>query len=380
MIDALPTTGRTISLMRALGLLFFAAVVFVTVYPLSGWTQSAASPFEFIRRGLPRWWTWFDVLSNLLAYVLLGLLLALGWLTRLSVVRTALTVGVLCSALSFSLEGVQSFLPARVPSLLDWLSNSAGALLGGVLGGLLNHSTRDLGRRTLPGGQRWFEQGAPSGWVLLLLWLSTQLVPQRLLFATGDLRTSLQSLLVSLYGGEAPDLNLRIERLWDGPTPAAIGVAIEAAVVVCAVCVIGLLSFTLVRAARQRVALLAGIAAIAFGLHSIATQLVYGADEPFAWLTPGAQGGLVVGAALLYALETLSPRARALGGVVLGAAGMLLVNLAPEDSYFDHALAGMRSGQLVNLQGLLRAVSMLWPLAAIGWFAQGLRKRKPRWL
>lgn len=379
-IDALPRTGQTRALMRALALLFVAAVVFVTVYPLSGWSRPVDGPLAFLVRGLPRWWTWFDVLANGLAYTLLGLLLSLGWMTRLGLARTIAVTALFGTALSLGLETVQSFLPVRVASLLDWLANSVGALVGGVMGGLLNRAARDAWQRPLPGSQRWYEQGAPSGWVLLLLWLATALVPQRLLFATGDVRGALQQLLHGLYGAEAPDLGHQIDRLWDGPTPAAVGVTIEAAVVVCAACVIGSLAFALVRSAQQRLVLLLGIAVFAFGLRSMATQLVHGSGEPLAWLTPGAQGGLVVGAALLYALETLGPRSRALIAVVLAGVGFVLVNLAPEDSYFEQALAGVRSSQLVNLQGLLRAVSMLWPIAAIVWFMRRLRRRRERWL
>ena len=36
------------------------------------------------------------------------------------------------SATSLTLEGLQSFLPTRVASQLDWLANSGGALLGAL--------------------------------------------------------------------------------------------------------------------------------------------------------------------------------------------------------------------------------------------------------
>jgi hypothetical protein len=106
----------------------------------------------------------------------------------------------------------------------------------------------------------------------------------------------------------------------------------------------------------------------AFGLRSIAMQGVYGPVEALAWLTPGAQGGLLVGTAILYGLETLSPRARATIALTLLAVGTLLVNLAPPDRYFEDALAGFSSGRLANLQGLLRLIALVWPLIALAWF------------
>jgi hypothetical protein len=37
-----------------------------TLYPLSDWKLHAGSAWAFLSKGLPRYWTWFDMLSNLL--------------------------------------------------------------------------------------------------------------------------------------------------------------------------------------------------------------------------------------------------------------------------------------------------------------------------
>lgn len=379
-IDALPRPRRATALMRALGLLFLVAIIIATLYPLTDWSLRTASPFAFLQKGLPRWWTWFDVLSNVLAYLMLGTVLALGWLSRAHPGRAVLLVTLLCSLLSISLETMQNYLPNRVPSLLDWIANTGGAMVGGWMGTRLSRPFRQHQRLATPTPERWYEQGPPSGWVLLLLWLATQLVPQRLLFATGDFRALAQRLVDWLTGDAGTDLSAWSDRLWDGPSPAAYGMAIEAGVVMCAVCVSGSLVFTLVRGTRLRLFLLTLAALAAFGLRSIATQLIHGSGHALAWLTPGAQGGLVVGASLLYALETLRSRARAAAAVVLALVGLVLVNIAPEDRYFESTLASVQAGQLVNLHGLLRLVSTLWPLAAIAWFWVRMRRSRGRWL
>jgi VanZ family protein len=368
MIDPSPPERRSDRLMRVLGAGFVASIVVATLYPLSDWKLHAGSAWAFLWQGLPRYWTWFDLLSNLLAYLLLGLLLTLGWLKRAPRATTVGVVGLFCVALSFGLEAAQSFLPGRVPSLLDWIANSLGAVIGSWIGVQLNRSDR-IGRgRVLPVAERWFEQGPPVGWVLLLLWISTQLVPQRLLFATGNLRPLMQGLINAFEPSDPPDLALLTEAFWGDSAPAVWGVAIEAAVVVCAVCATGSIAFALVRGSRRRLIVLLSTAAAAFGLRSIAMQGIYGANEALAWLTPGAQGGLLVGTIVLYGLETLSPRARATIALTLLAVGTLLVNLAPPDRYFEDALAGFSAGRLANLQGLLRLIAIVWPLIALAWF------------
>lgn len=370
MIDLSPTELPSDRLMRALGVGLVASIVIATLYPLSDWKLHTAGAWAFLWQGLPRFWTWFDLLGNLIAYLLLGLLLPLGWLKRAQGAMAVGVVGLFCVALSFALEAAQSFLPGRVPSVLDWIANSLGGVVGSMIGAQLNRSDRRVHRRVIPVADRWFEQGSPAGWVMLLLWISTQLVPQRLLFATGNLRPLLQRLVNSLDLPDPLDLAQLTEALWGEAAPAAWGVAIEAAVVVCAVCATGSIAFALVRASQLRLIVLLSTAIAAFGLHSIAMQGVYGSDEAFAWLTPGAQGGLLVGAIALYGLETLSPRARATIALTLLAIGTLLVNLAPPDRYFEDTLAGFSSGRLINLQGLLRVIALVWPLIAMAWFWQ----------
>ncbi|MFM1990793.1 MAG: hypothetical protein RJA99_3750 [Pseudomonadota bacterium] len=365
--SARPT--RATALMRALSLLFAAAVGFATLYPLVEVRPAAGNPFAFLAGGLPRWWTWFDVLSNALAYGVLALLLSLAWLPRARPWAGFLAVTAAGALLSLLLEAVQHYLPSRVPSLLDWIANTGGAAGGAWLGATLNGAARRTDRIALPVRDRWYEQGPPTGWVLLLLWLSAQLVPQRLLFATGHIEPVLQRLLDRLQLPDAPDLSRTVDRLWGAAhAPLGYGVAIEAASTICALCAVGAIAFALVQGPRRRLVLVAVIAAVAFGLRSLATQMVYGAAAPFAWVTPGAQGGLVVGTVLLYGLETLGPRSRAAVGLAATLAGALLVNVAPEDPYFDTMVAGLRAGQLSNLQGLLRTVSVAWPLLALAWF------------
>lgn len=366
--DAPPGRARGTALMRALSLLFATAVAFATLYPLLDWRLRTAGPFSFLLEGLPRYWTWFDVLSNALAYGVLALLLTLGWLARGTPLASFAAVTLACSALSLGLEASQSYLPARVPSLLDWIANTLGGAGGAWLGATLNRAAQQPGRPVLPARELWYEQGPPMGWVLLLLWLSAQLVPQRLLFATGHVEPALQRMLERLRPAAAPDPSRLTGWLWGDAGSTGYGVAIEAGVVVCAICTIGALAFTLVQGSRRRLALVAGIGLVACGLRSLATQMVYGPTAPFAWLTPGAQGGLVVGAALLYGLETLGPRLRATVGIVAALAGATLVNLAPDDRYFDSMVAGVQAGQLSNLHGLLRMVSFLWPALAVAWF------------
>jgi VanZ family protein len=262
--------GRGTALMRALSLLFAGAVAFATLYPLVDWRLRAQGAFAFLLEGLPRYWTWFDVLSNAFAYGVLGLLLTLGWLTRATPPAAFASVTLACSLMSLGLEAAQTYLPARVPSLLDWIANTLGGAAGAWLGATLNRAAQRSERLAVPVRELWYEQGPPTGWVLLLLWLAAQLVPQRLLFATGHVEPALQRMLDRLQPADRPDLSRLVGWLWGEAAPTGYGVAIEAGVVVCAVCTVGAIAFALVQGSRRRLALIAGIALFAFGLRSLA--------------------------------------------------------------------------------------------------------------
>ena len=133
--------------------------------------------------------TFFDLAANFLGYIPYGLLCVLVVHARMSGSAALLLATVSGGALSLMLEAGQSFLPARIPSNIDVLSNAAGAACGGLAAVL---------------GARWLQAGGPLqrlraqafmpgaaadlGLLLLGLGLFAQLNPATLLFGSGDLR------------------------------------------------------------------------------------------------------------------------------------------------------------------------------------------------
>ena len=184
-------------------------VIYGSLHPFSGWTDRGVAPLAFLWAHWPRYVTAFDLGANVVAYLPFGLLAALALHPLL---RGALAVilpacgGVL---LSIALESVQTYLPARIPSNLDVLSNGAGALIGALAGALwaprLLSASHLLALR-----QRWFTTGRHTdlGLTLLGLWLFTQLDPETLLFGVGDLRDLFHASPALLYPA---DVFIRIE-------------------------------------------------------------------------------------------------------------------------------------------------------------------------
>ncbi len=333
-------------LLRYLALAYTALVVYASLHPFSGWRDPGISPFTFLDAGWPRWWTGFDLVINILAYLPLGYLLTLA-LPHPSGRRLlpALAGAVLAAVISFCLESLQTWLPSRVPSNLDLACNAAGGAIGAVLawrGGTrgltwLAHAEREL-IAPIP--------HAELGLVLLGLWLLTQLSPETLLFGAGDLRQLLELTPAIAYA--APSF-----------------FAMETAIIACNTLAIGLIARTLLASRGSSLAVLAMFFLFALAIRGLSAAVLVGPRGAMAWLTPGAGLGLAIGGAALV-LGLLVPAAWrvALAGLAL-MAGTVLVNLAPANPYSTVALAAWRHGHFLNFNGLTRLVASLWPFLAL---------------
>ena len=108
--------------------------VYGSLYPFTGWADSGVPLTAFLTAGWPRYWTAFDLATNVAAYLPLGFLWVAALRQRLPVWAAAAAAIVLGAGLSLALETAQNFLPSRVPSNLDLGTNGAGALLGALAG------------------------------------------------------------------------------------------------------------------------------------------------------------------------------------------------------------------------------------------------------
>ena len=74
--EARPARHKSAAL--PLTLAYAALIFYASLYPFSDWRDQGIAPWAFLTAPLPRWWTGFDVTSNVLGYAPLGFLAALA--------------------------------------------------------------------------------------------------------------------------------------------------------------------------------------------------------------------------------------------------------------------------------------------------------------
>ena len=359
----MPATRRVSPLARTALLAYTVLLVYGSLSPWTGWRALGVDPFAFLDAPWPPYVTAFDLTLNVLAYAPLGLLLALALHPRLRGLPALATAVAAAAVLSVLVECLQNYLPARIASNLDVLTNVAGAALGALAGMGLAPALID-DRRLQQARRRWFR---PHRAVLLLLaafWPLAQVHPGPMLFGNGELNRGLVSALLGLFGRPMP--------VFDASQFAAAEVLVTAGAMLGAGA--ALIAGMKQRAPRLRMLLVLLGAALA--TKAITYGHEFGPERALAWLTPGAIAGLAVGwLAVTAAAATASARV----ATMLAVAALLLlvfaVNVVPPNPYHAHWLAAWRPGRLRDVAAASDWLAQAWPYAMLAALLWSLRRQ-----
>lgn len=322
-------------------------IIYASLHPLTGWNDSGGNPLAFLGAPWPRYYTGFDLATNMLAYLPFGFFCTAALRRRGARPPAWLIAALLGGALSFTMELLQNYLPNRVPSNLDLATNSAGALLGGLLGAEWGARALDEGRLA-----NWWRhimmhgRGVEFGVVLVAAWLTTQLSPETLLFGAGNLRQML----------DLPPVQPFLPQSF---------VRVEAAIAAAGLLAAGLIATLLLRQQSRRITF--GLLLVALLIKTAAYALMIEPAAALAWITPGSSLGLAVGLSLWWGSTFLRfSLRRAIAALALLLA-TVMVNVAPENPYLLNTLQIWNPGQFLNFNGLTRLISSLWPFLVLPW-------------
>jgi len=342
-----------------LALMYIGLVVYASLYPFADWRDQGIEPWAFLFASLPKYWTGFDVAVNVAGYAPLGFLLALSALRTDMTRRPVIVATVAGAGLSLVMETLQSYLPMRVPSNVDFALNTAGACLGAIaawlleLVGVIDHWSRFRAR--------WFVSDARGALVMLALWPMALLFPAAVPLGLGQVLERVEAALAEALE-DTPFLDwlpVRDVELQPLVPSAELVCVMLGALVPC------LLGYSVIRSRRQRALFAVVILGLGLGASALSAALSYGPAHAFEWLSLPVQVGLgagVVLAALLLPVPRRGCAALALMALVLH---LSVLNQAPASAYFWQTLQTWEQGRFIRFNGLAQWLGWLWPYAAL---------------
>jgi VanZ family protein len=346
---------------------YAALIAYASLYPFTGWRDQGIAPWAFLSSPWPRYWTGFDLAANTAGYAPLGFLLALTLLRSAPVPgasRNWLAIGAATGAgagLAFCMEALQTYLPWRVPSNLDFGLNALGTLLGAALAGALEKlgAVDRWSRFRL----RWFVEDARGALVLLALWPIALLFPAAVPLGLGQVFERLEAavaewLMDTPFLEWLPVRDVELQPLVPGTELICVALG---ALVPC------LLAYSVMRSVPRRAVFAALLVAAGIGASALSAALSWGPAHAWAWLSLPVRLGLLTGLALAFVLLPLPRRGCAALVLLALVVHLSLLNQAPASAYFTHTLQTWEQGRFIRFHGLGQWLGWLWPYAALAY-------------
>ncbi|MDX8379315.1 MAG: VanZ family protein [Gallionella sp.] len=327
----------------AIGYMLFIA--YVSLSPFSGWRDQGLSFSDVLSMPLPLTFTLFDAVINVLAYIPFGFLIALALRAHFLVVVSAIVALLLGLSLSMGMEYLQMYLPTRISSNLDMLTNSTGTLIGALVAvSMTSWSPFRYYLTSWRSGLFHHGKEMDFGLALLSLWVFGQINPSLPMlgnvFITGAARQPFVVPAHEPFGW------------W-----ASIVIALN-------FLMLGALMLTLLRIPRRVLTalwvVLSGVALVKF----IAAAVLLKSWALLLWINAEAMLGILLGLFLLAMILSLPRIAVILFGGVAAIGYFVIVNFVV-DSHTPAAAMSVyhwHYGHLLNYNSLAQTITMIFPV------------------
>lgn len=347
-------------------------ILYASWYPFVGWHDIGVAPFAYLSAPLPHYWTVFDVVTNILAYIPFGMLLVFALYPRLRGLVVLFIALIAATLWSGTMEAVQTYLPTRVSSNLDLMTNVGGAMIGAVIAQCSSNFFLGQGQlRQL--GTRWFSREASRGLIVVATWPLAQIYPQGYLFGHGQVVPILSEWLTDWAGISVvplmwiwPDLQLSVEQFW----------LAEIIITAFGLCGALLTLFCLLRKKAPAWLLAVLLIGAALAVKSMSNALLFQPENTFVWLTPGARGGLLLGLLMLLAVHRVSPAHQRRIAIIMLLISFIAVNLIIPNPYFVVTLQRWVQGKFLSFNGATQFMSLLWPFLAMWFLLHPVHRRR----
>ena len=320
-------------------------IAYASLSPFSGWRAQGMDFIEMLAAPLRLTYTAFDASLNFLSYLPFGLLVGLALRARFGAAASVIIGLFLGISLSASMEYLQMYLPARISSNMDLLSNSAGMLTGALLAVGITSRPWLLARLTLWRGTL-FQHGKEMdfGLALLMLWMFGQINPSL-------------PMLGNVFISE-------VARQPFATLPPAPFDGWESIAVTLNLLMLGTLLLTLLRAPRNVVTALLAVLSVVALVKFIAAAVLLRSWALLLWINSEALLGMLLGMLLLLLLLWLKRPAAIVSGAVVALVYFIIVNFVFDDNTPSAAMSvyHWHYGHLLNYNGLAQTIALIFPV------------------
>ena len=320
-------------------------IVYASLSPFTGWREQGLNFTEVLAAPLSLTYTAFDTVVNLLSYLPFGLLAGLMLRARFGAPISAMLALCLGILLSAGMEYLQMYLPGRISSNMDLLSNSMGALAGTLLAMSMSSRTRIFSRMT-----RWrgslFQHGKEMdfGLALLVLWIFGQINPSLPMLGNVFISEAARQPFVMLP-----------------PAPFDMW---ESSAVALNLLMLGTLMLTLLRVPRNTLTVLPVVLSMVALAKFVTAALLLKSWALLLWINSEAVLGMLLGMLLLLAMLWLPRSAAIVSGAAVTLGYFVIVNFVFDDNTPAAAMSiyHWHYGHLLNYNGLAQTIALIFPL------------------
>ncbi len=349
-----PSAYRPRALLRSYLTVGYALfIIYASLSPFSGWKEQGLEFSAVLAAPLGQTYSWFDAVTNFLAYLPFGLLCGLTLRARSNAVWSVLLATLAGLALSALMEYAQMYLPNRTSSNLDLLLNGCGALSGAVLA--VSIIPRAWFFYLIHWRLEFFQRGqsVDFGLALVALWMFAQINPSLPMLGNVFITEMARQPFV--------------------PPPVEPFSWLESVAVALNLLMLGTLLLTLLHSRRHAVGVLfLVLCTIALAKFTAAAVLLK-SWALLLWLNGEAMLGIFLGAIMMTAVGWLArPYLMRVGIAVAGTYLVLAHGILGSGS----PSAAMRLyqwhyGHLLNYNGLSQTVMLVFPLLLLGYLWRG---------
>ena len=319
-------------------------IVYASLSPFTGWREQGLNFIEVLAAPLSLTYTAFDTVVNLLSYLPFGLLAGLMLRARFGAPISAMLALCLGILLSAGMEYLQMYLPGRISSNMDLLSNSMGALAGTLLA--MSMSSRRIFSRMTRWRGSLFQHGKEMdfGLALLVLWIFGQINPSLPMLGNVFISEAARQPFVMLP-----------------PAPFDMW---ESSAVALNLLMLGTLMLTLLRVPRNTLTVFPVVLSMVALAKFVTAALLLKSWALLLWINSEAVLGMLLGMLLLLAMLWLPRSAAIVSGAAVTLGYFVIVNFVFDDNTPAAAMSiyHWHYGHLLNYNGLAQTIALLFPL------------------